>query len=135
MCWLEYCRSGQATAVLVVKGKSIKRFRHRRNPAYVAFVRTMPCLVCWRMPAEAAHVRSRGAGGNDVGNVVPLCHEHHMEQHTIGIRSFEQRHHVELAVVASALEQVWTHEPVSEQPNETACRGRPVHRNEHLGPA
>ena len=111
-----------------MKGKSlsVKRFRHRRNPAYVAFVRTMPCLVCWRMPTEAAHVKSRGAGGNDVGNVVPLCHEHHVEQHTIGIRSFEQRYNLELALVAGAIEQVWTREPVSEQSNETA-HGRSGH--------
>lgn len=66
-----------------------------------AFVRGLPCCVdgCRRGPCDPAHVRSRGAGhhawieidGVRVGNIAPLCHPHHVEQHH-GIRSFERAH-------------------------------------------
>jgi hypothetical protein len=39
-------------------------------------------VACMRMPTEAHHVTTRGAGGSDVAeNVMPLCPEHHREWH------------------------------------------------------
>lgn len=46
--------------------------------------RHSPCMVCGTFPSDPAHVRSRGAGGRDKGNVVPLCREHHQRQHQEG---------------------------------------------------
>lgn len=65
--------------------------------------RSMPCLVvgCQRRRVEIAHVKSRGAGhgawivtenGRLVGNLVPLCMEHHREQHTRGVETFTAEH-------------------------------------------
>lgn len=69
--------------------------------ALAAFARTLPCIVdgC-AQETEAAHVKSRGAGGHawiesagvQVGNIAPLCREHHAEQHRIGIVTFDRRH-------------------------------------------
>lgn len=39
-----------------------------------ALCRTLPCAACGHpAPSEPAHVVSRGAGGKDRGNVIPLC--------------------------------------------------------------
>lgn len=68
------------------------------------------CRVAWPQKLEAAHVRSRGAGGADAGNVVGLCHLHHLWLHQHGIRSFEKRHQVSLEVAASRIaEEVAKH--------------------------
>lgn len=65
------------------------------------FARTLPCLVVGCTgTVEAAHVQSRGAGGHawrdeagvKIGNIAPLCHAHHAEQHQIGRVTFDRRH-------------------------------------------
>lgn len=100
-----------------------RRFSKLRDPEYVAWIRTLPCTNAGRAeyydawvaagrPAdnsddrriiEAAHVRSRGAGGADVGNTVPLCRICHREQHRIGIKSFEAKYGVDLKALALEL--------------------------------
>ena len=70
-----------------------------------ALVRGMPCLckaygAIWSGSAcdgaiEAAHVRSRGAGGTR-RDLVPLCERHHREQHQRGIESFSTRYSLNL---------------------------------------
>lgn len=48
-------------------------------------IRAKPCAVCGRRPVDPAHIKSRGSGGPDtVDNVVPLCRQHHSEQHQKG---------------------------------------------------
>lgn len=49
-------------------------------------IRTFPCLACLKTPcAEVHHVTTVKAGGDDVPtNLMPLCHEHHMEVHQGG---------------------------------------------------
>lgn len=57
---------------------------------HLASIRLLPCLKCGTEPAgEAAHVRisapgkpAAGMGAKpDDASTVPLCHQHHMEQH------------------------------------------------------
>lgn len=49
----------------------------------------MPCLACGRIPSDAAHIKSRGAGGGDEEwNIVPLCRRDHQLQHHIGWIAF-----------------------------------------------
>lgn len=71
------------------------RLREEQFGAQAELCRTLPCLVCDRAPeanasgqSDPAHVVSRGAGGKDRGNVVPLCRKHHMRQHAVGWRRF-----------------------------------------------
>lgn len=88
------------------RGRKSDRQR-RKFGELAALVRRLPCCVegCERGPSEAAHVKSRGAGGEawievggvEVGNLVPLCHAHHRggdgvlhPQHTVGVRGFER---------------------------------------------
>lgn len=54
---------------------------------------TLPCAACGHPgPSDPAHVRSRGAGGKDRANVIPLCKTNtrkgregcHQQQHRLG---------------------------------------------------
>ena len=73
------------------------------------WVRSLPCLVCGAVPSDPAHVRSRGAGGT-AADIVPLCRAHHSEQHAVGVRTFSERHGLDLRAEADGLEEVWTRE-------------------------
>lgn len=78
----------------VKRGKKVKRFAQLRDPGLCAFVRTLGCVIAWECAGrtEVAHLKSRGAGGADRNNVIPLCTKHHREQHQIGIQSFGDRY-------------------------------------------
>ena len=95
-----------------------KAFQHRRIPEYQEWIRGFACIAGDRdgilracalgsAVIECAHVKSRGAGGDDIGNCVPLCHYHHQQQHTIGIRSFQQRHGLDLYAIAADLGRIY----------------------------
>jgi hypothetical protein len=113
-----------------------KRARHSHRPTKRAsraksfgdlavHARRLPCLVsgCERGPIDAAHVRSRGAGGQawliregaEVGNIVPLCRCHHTggggvlrPQHNVGVKAFEREHQLVVQLPGQAAQQVDT---------------------------
>jgi hypothetical protein len=64
------------------------------DAAWLAHVRTLPCLICGKVPSDPAHIRSSslrygkrqtglGEKPSDVW-VLPLCRLHHDEQHRHG---------------------------------------------------
>lgn len=58
------------------------------DPKVLADVRGQPCVVCGK-PSDPAHIKSRGAGGDDThDNVLPLCRSHHIKQHALGWNRF-----------------------------------------------
>src|SRR5258706_382737 len=85
------------------------------DEAYRDWIRGRQCLIAGRAPrwvslhnrcegvTQVAHVKSRGAGGKDHANVVPLCAGHHHEQHAIGKLSFEARYTLSLREEAAML--------------------------------
>lgn len=84
-------------------------FEDGRDPTYLKFIGSLPCAACTKAGraqtsrTEACHVKSRGAGGVDVGNTIPLCHECHMNQHTWGIKTFQRRSRLNMADLALQL--------------------------------
>jgi hypothetical protein len=55
-----------------------------RDPAYLAFVRTLPCAapVACRRPSQAHHAGLRGLGQRASDDTaVPLCAQHHADWH------------------------------------------------------
>lgn len=87
---------------------------HKSAPGFLQWLRGRRCLAgatdCeGRM--EAAHVDY--AGDKGVGTkvsdkwAVPLCSHHHREQHSVGIRTFETRHGLDLIEAAKAYWQRW----------------------------
>jgi len=87
--------------------KQRKRFAARRDPAYMAWIHTQPCILAGlhhcNGPIEGAHVRSRAAGGDDANNLLSLCQRAHAIQHTVGSRSFASMYGIELKVEAARL--------------------------------
>lgn len=69
-----------------------QRQPREEDPAYLAYVRTLPCLICRRPgPSDPAHLRSAarqyGKPHTGMGEkpsdcwVLPLCRTHHEDQH------------------------------------------------------
>ena len=55
--------------------------------------------VC-RGRIDKHHVRTRGAGGKDENNIVPLCRLHHQEIHRIGRKTFAIKYDINLEELA-----------------------------------
>lgn len=89
------------------------RLKAEQEGPQARMCRLSPCCVptCTKLPpTEAAHYVSRGAGGKS-SECVPLCANHHREQHDHGIKTFQATHNVILEVVAGRYaEAVKAHE-------------------------
>lgn len=94
----------------------IKRVAEKRFPAHLKWVRGFSCAVegafKWTTVEcgggiEAAHVR--GATDGSMGKkpsdfwVIPLCAQHHAQQHTIGESGFERMYSVDMKKLAEEL--------------------------------
>jgi hypothetical protein len=80
-----------------------RRWANLRDDAFREWIREQPCAITGcitRREIECAHVKARGAGGDDLENCLPLCRTHHQYQHTVGIKSFAKEFHVDLAELA-----------------------------------
>lgn len=66
-----------------------------RSPSYLEFIRSLPCVIC-RGRSEPHHTSKAGVGmkGSDY-KAIPLCHGHHMECHTKGALTFQEKHNIE----------------------------------------
>lgn len=78
-----------------------------RSPRHLAWVRSLPCSVpgCTSRDVQAHHVRKAAGVGMKPADQysAPLCLEHHSEGHSLGWRSFEIKHGVDLSAVAVRL--------------------------------
>ena len=90
-----------------VNPKNSAAKRERDFGALAEYVRTLPCAVCDREPSDPAHVRCRRVNGawlkNGDSNILPLCRPHHSEQHQHGIRTFEAKYGIDMAMVAAEI--------------------------------
>lgn len=66
-----------------------KKRRYKSN-ANLDKVRKMPCIVCLApSPSDPDHFVTRGAGGGDnLGNLNPLCRSCHIKKGSLGVLSF-----------------------------------------------
>jgi hypothetical protein len=102
-------------AALMLPGKRIRAKMGVREPerrvfqTHRQFVRRHGCCVprCQRQPIEFAHAKSRGAGGHDAQGV-SLCVDHHKEQHTVGIETFQQKYKINLFAIAAEFARTTT---------------------------
>jgi hypothetical protein len=80
-----------------------------RNLKYLAWIRTLPCLVCERTTGiEAAHTGPHGmAQKSPDTSAIPLCRRHHRtgrdSYHKLGARAFERHHGLDLRAVEAHL--------------------------------
>lgn len=78
-----------------------------RSRAWLAYVRSLPCLVCrTRRDVDAAHIGPHGlAQKASDDQTVPLCRTHHRELHEIGRRSFETRYNISFYAALERLQK------------------------------
>lgn len=94
-----------------LKPRNDERLARRRAKEFgpqAELCRSLPCCVpgCRKgPPSDPAHVRSRGAGGDD-SDTVPMCRKHHTEQHATGIETFQQRYGLDLRAEALRLASI-----------------------------
>src|SRR5512142_103221 len=80
-----------------------------RDPRYLAWIRTLPCIVCASTRRiEAAHVGPHGLGQKASDrSTVPLCPKHHRtaddSYHHLGPRKFSKAHRVDLVAIVERL--------------------------------
>lgn len=95
-----------------------RAFAKRRVPAFQAFVREHQCVASGRrIPGgtlamclghvECAHIKTRGSGGDDLGNCLALCSAHHRTQHAIGWPAFEAKYGIDAKQIATVLTEQW----------------------------
>ena len=75
------------------------------DPAYRQWIAGHSCILSG-MPAECCHYRNRRMYG-DYGNCFPMTHRLHMEQHRIGIKSFQARFNLDLAAICAGFAEAW----------------------------
>lgn len=83
------------------------RFPKIRDQQFIAWIRNQPCALAsrtqcdyWFTSSEADHVRTRGAGGQDHANLIPLCRKHHQIRHDVGVKSFAAGYGIDLKALA-----------------------------------
>jgi hypothetical protein len=69
-----------------------------KNEKHLNFIRSQPCCICGAINTEAAHIRTaslehgkRGLGMQEKSSdtwALPLCNEHHREQHSMNEMAF-----------------------------------------------
>lgn len=59
---------------------------------YKDWIKLQKCVACGSFPVDPCHVKTRGAGGKDEKNLIPLCRHCHIEQHQIGIKTFADKY-------------------------------------------
>ena len=106
------------------------RFQPRRgpdrSPEYLAWIRTLPCLVCSRVSGgatviEAAHTNAlgpRGLGQKTTDfSAIPLCSGHHRENrdsyHALGEQGFSHTHGINLQEIVLRLQSRFRQQDVS----------------------
>lgn len=91
-------------------GKTSKR---EKDAKYLDFIRSLPCIVTRKEPAEAAHVsypepragklgRGKGAKESDCW-AVPLHADEHRRQHSMGEREYWKSVRIDPCVIAAFL--------------------------------
>lgn len=72
----------------------MQKLNRIENKALLELYHSRTCAVCGTKGCDPAHIKTVKSGGHDTEwNVMPLCRQHHTEQHTIGIISFIEKYH------------------------------------------
>jgi hypothetical protein len=86
----------------IAPGPIYQRQEPVRDPAYLKFIRLLPCIACgkhrWHM--EAMHTGPRGLGqkASDL-DALPGCSKCHRELHAIGPVKFQELHRLDFAAL------------------------------------
>lgn len=89
-----------------------------KSRPFLDWVATLPCSTCGAYGIEhdngsrynhPSHIKSRGAGGSDLGNVIPQCYKCHAKFHQYGILTFQKKFDVNLNKLSKRYVDKWVH--------------------------
>ena len=82
-----------------IKRKNRRMFKgpEYEDPEYLKKIEGLPCTIGKGCMGDvvAHHVKSKGAGGKDRGNCIPLCALHHREWHDKGRISWQMKYNID----------------------------------------
>ena len=58
----------------------------------MVLINEMRCEICLQPHSERHHIKTRGSGGKDEGNIIYLCRQHHAEVHNAGRWTFAEKY-------------------------------------------
>ena len=92
--------------------RSKKNRKRLRNIPYMLWIKTLPCAVCGRNGAEAAHTGRRGLGQKAPDEqCIPLCPDHHRHRRdaldVAGPRRFQEIHGIDIMALVERLQNAW----------------------------
>jgi hypothetical protein len=103
----------------IIEGERFEDDLYSEYQEFREFCRKIPCVICqWidkknnqkisYVPelariSDPHHIRTRGAGGPDAENIVPLCREHHSEWGNIGSVQFQVKYNINLVIIAKEI--------------------------------
>lgn len=94
-----------------VPAKPSKMFAKRRVPGYKQWIVTFECIIAGKHVCRGrvicCHVKSRGSGGDDIGNCYPGCEAAHDEQGLTGIVTFQRKYDTDLRIAAIQLGRMY----------------------------
>lgn len=99
----KYAQEAERKPVNPVNRDRRRRLSEEAFGEYADKIRACFCVVpgCPE-PSEAAHFKSRGAGGK-ARHLFPCCSAHHREQHDLGIETWQRKYGLDLAAVTAHL--------------------------------
>ncbi len=102
------------------RGRKEPRRGPERCQAYLAWIRTLRCAVCWKgcqetIQIDAAHTSALGPRGlnqkSSDFSAIPLCFWHHSggpdSYHHLGERKFAARHGIDIHALVFALNTLY----------------------------
>jgi len=106
-----------AHRIMTVGGKIPAKAAPVKSSKYLAFIRTLPCVVTGTTPVEAAHVSYAapewGAMGRGKGQkvsdrfAVPLCPAEHRKQHSMNEKAYWAQVGINPHQVACVIYGIW----------------------------
>jgi hypothetical protein len=83
-----------------------KKMKPIRDPKRLAFIRSLPCVVCRKTRGvQAAHVGTTRGMGQKCSDLetLPLCEHDHQVQHRLGLRQFAQNHNLDVVWIVTQI--------------------------------
>jgi hypothetical protein len=96
-----------------------RRKAEHRDKAYLAYVHTLPCVVCGVYGVEAHHQPRRSQRGWHDRLTLPLCggvdgghHRGKQSIHLLGVRQFEKVHGIDVPATIAAIQRAYDNRTV-----------------------
>ncbi|MGZ3773011.1 MAG: DUF968 domain-containing protein [Pseudobdellovibrionaceae bacterium] len=91
-----------------------KQIHREIDSDYIEWIKTLPCVISGVFGVDAHHSVRRSQGGSD-RTCVPLSHDLHMELHTVGIDTFENKYDIDFKLIVQTLNRLFEEKLLKEK--------------------